>query len=312
MKINSTRIAAILVTLTALALITIGCSKEQNEAKKQLLEALAKQQQITSHTYGGNLSLNLGKLPIDAASQPYTSIILSALSQGDIQWNGTTDTAQNRREATLEFQASDGSSAFVIPVIQDDNALYVHVPLINTEDEYFVLPKPGLTDELGRLMLSTLTRIIEQMDAKWFELEANDSANRTYQIKIDESRWGDFLNHLRQALPNVLNEWQQAGVINASQANAIQNSLTPDESGGEPIRLTEGQDVYIRAIVQDHGYLSALDFSLSLDTKSSSGTTETYQLEFSHTWDHINEQVTFTRGIPETTVAWEEILKLIP
>jgi len=310
MKHNHSRIAATLVTFLILALLAAGCSREQKDAKKHLLEALAKQQEITSHTYQGRLSLDLGKLPIDAANQPYTSVILGALRQGEIEWNGITDTTQNRREATLEFQSSDGSSAFVIPVVQEADQLYIHIPLINTEDEYFVLPTPALTSRLGGLALSSLAKLLETIDAKWFDLTTDETAGDTYQVTIDKSRWPAFFDHLQQALPNMLSEWQEAGVITQTQADAIRDALSPGEES--KVRLHEVSDAYIRATVQDTGYLSSVDISLSFTVETAPGNEEACHIQFSHAWDHINEQVAFTQNIPETTVSWVEILKLIP
>mgnify|MGYP001274340553 CR=1 FL=1 len=312
MKRNYPRIAATLITLMVLALLAIGCSKEHEDAKSKLQEALAKQQQITSHTYEGRLSLNLGKLPIDAANQPYTSVIVDALRQGEIRWSGASDTTQNRREATLEFQSSEGSSAFVIPVVQNADSLYIHVPLINTEDEFFEIPTPAFTGKFGGLTLDSLAKLLDVMDAKWFELTKDESAGDTYQVRIDEGRWQTFTDHLQQALPDLLSQWQAAGVITKTQAAAIQETLSTTEDNPLQVHLPEGRDAYIRATLQDNGYLSAVEISLSLAVESSIGHEETYDIQFRHTWDHINEQVTFTRTIPESTVSWEEIMKLIP
>jgi len=98
-------------------------------------------------------------------------------------------------------------------------------------------------------------------------------------------------------------------VLSEKQAEAIQTFLSSSEA--DKVRLTEGRKASIRATVQDNGYLTALDMSLSITVDKVSGAAEVYEVRFSHAWDHINEEVAFTRPIPETTVSWEEILKLI-
>jgi len=299
-------LAAFIVTVTF-----AGCSKN-NGAKEDMMQALENQQQLTSQMYHGSLALDLGTLPLNPEDQPYTTVILNGLRQGKIEWSAVHDAKVQKRQAELRFTKSDGTAAFVVPVWQESGTLYVHVPFINLDDEFFTMPAPALVNRVGPVMLASLSALIETLDKSWFKTSREDGA-AAVRLTVTKDNWQAFLNKVNDVLPDILSSWKNEGILTDNAAQRFQDSwasLTAD--GDRRVRLAEGEDAYLEMKISEDGYISELIVICALEMESKPGTFERYAVEFRQQWDSKNEPVTYTMDTPDVTVSIDQLLKYIP
>jgi len=294
-------------------ILAAGCSDDGKAAKKQLLDAMDKQKQITSHRYHGTLDLDLGSLAIQTENQPYTAVILNAMRQGKISWNGAQDVTERMREAELQFATTDDSMTFTVPILQQTDQLYIHVPLINADGEYFAMTAPPQVEQIGPTSLSALASFISEMDNDWFTT-SHEADETSVRMTITKDNWLPFLRKVNEAMPNIVQEWQEANVITAQLAASIEEKWqTYATENATRIRLSEDQEAYIDAKIGKEGYMSSFEIRIVLEIESSgTGTFERYGIHLQHHWEQLDEPILLQELTPESTVPLEELLRFIP
>lgn len=311
MKFRRMRTAIFAIVITVLMLS--ACSRGER-SKEQLLDAIAQQAQASSYNIDGKLRLHLDALPFDVSDQPYTAVILGQLQQGEIAWSGVTDLEAVRSEATLQFTTADASSSFTMPILLDSGQLYIQVPVINMEGEYFVLPAPEAAKQLAKPLLASFAHLIEAMDSKWFQNAAIEGSESRVRLTIDDQNWEAFLAAVSKAMPDILTEWQSIGVLTSTQAATVSERWESfAETKGGNLRPANGRGFTLEATIDETGYIAMLTADITLVSEDTTMQNDSrYDAHLRVIWTQINEPAAFIRPIPENTVPIEEILKLIP
>ncbi|GFR37445.1 hypothetical protein PRECH8_07410 [Insulibacter thermoxylanivorax] len=278
------------------------------------MDAIAQQAQASSYNIDGKLRLRLDAMPFDVSDQPYTAVILGQLQQGEIAWSGVTDLDAVRSEATLQFTSADASSSFIMPILLDNEQLYIQVPVINMEGEYFVLPAPEAAKHLAKPLLASFAHLIEAMDSKWFQNVTIEGTDYRVKLTIDDQNWEAFLAAVSKAMPDILAEWQSIGILTSTQATAVAGRWASfAETKGGNLRPADDRGFTLEATIDEAGYIAMLTADITLVSKDGGTPTDSrYDANLRVIWTQINEPATFVRPIPEDTVPIEEILKLIP
>lgn len=301
-----------LIAVTLAALTASGCTSKDT-SQQQLLEALNRQADISSYTFNGKLALDLGQLPAAILDQPYTTTILDWLRQSDIAWSGSKDGSQRREEVELRFSSPDGSSEFTIPVIHAADMIYVHIPLINTDDEYFTIPAPSLTAQLQDAVMSAAAELIAAMEASWFSSAETATGGSNISVTITQDEWPAFLAIVDETLPKILSAWQETGLVTSEQAEWINKSWHElHAQDHDSLQLAEGQDASIHFALAPDGFISSFEAELRLASRGVGDTVSTNGFHIQHNWENIGRAPSFKRDIPNTTIPIEELLKLIP
>src|SRR5690606_31473818 len=214
----------------------------------------------------------------------------------------------------LRFTSSDGSSALAAPLIQDNDTLYFHVPLINMPDEYFTLTAPEYVERLEVAATKSWEEFLKPMNGKWFSSSKRDDGQTAIVMTINEQARLSFLLKMNEAFPKMIEAWRDSGILSNEQLTAIQQQwdkfATPENA--ERIQLTEGRPLLLETIIDDNGYITSIDMKIDLTITQSAGSTERYAVQLQHSWTNINEQPAFTRDIPTETVPFAELLQFIP
>lgn len=307
-----TKITVWIFTLFLSVALASGCTDAGKKAKDQMLDALSNQQQITSQTYSGSVRLDLGSLPIPTDDQPYTSVIFNALKNGKISWSGGQHKGDKRSEVEFRFLTSDSSTEFIVPIIMHSDKMYIHVPMINGDDEYFVMPRIAQAEKISTTALKSLSHIIEKMDKGWFS-STKSGDTQAIRMTITKDNWPSFLERVNEAMPHVLEEWQSAGIVTADQAQSVKGwwkNLADD--GDNRIRPIEDKDSFIEIKTDDQNHIITIKSDFAFEAETRPSTFEPYQFVFEHVWNSVNEDVSFTKDIPESTVSIDELLKFVP
>lgn len=302
-----------MILFITIAALTVSSCTSKDDSQERLLEAISRQADITTNTFRGSISLDLDQLPAAVQDQPYTSTILNWLRQGEIAWNGSRDSTQSRGEVDLRFTSSDGTSEFTIPVIHAGDTIYVHVPMINADDEYFAIPALSLSDKLHAAALTASSELFAAMDASWFSSEEAAEGGSRIRLTITREEWPNFLKTVDETLPKILAAWQESGIISSRQADWLSDSwseLTAQDQA--QLQLAEGKDAVINFALDQDGFISSVEAEINLTREDSAGAVRSYGFHIHHIWDNIGGAPPLMRDIPDTTVSIEELLKLIP
>ena len=301
----------IILAICLLILTTAGCMKD-HPGKRTLMDALAKFSDMTSSVNSGSLHIDVPSLPLDTTNQPYIEALLSSLKQGTITWQGVQDRVAERREADIRITTSDGSFTYSLPVIQHQDQIYIHIPIVNTEHEYFSIPVAGVIEDLNRTVRQSFMYFIEGMEAGWFTIEEQDDNSQLIELQISQSNWLPFLMKVNDAFPQIVKEFRESGFISEEQAIRAEEKWHELAEHRQHIQLSEGTAAYVRALVNEAGYVTELDAEMSLTAEFEPGQQETYGFHLHLTWEAIDEEPEFTKDIPELVIPFADLLKLVP
>lgn len=305
------RTFTLVLAISLLAAFAASCSKA-GPGKEHLLDALAKLDEVTTSEYGGTLELNLQTLRGDAGVESNSFELLQSLEQGTIAWQGVQDRKNARREADVRITTSDGSFTFTVPFIQVEDKIWIHIPVINLDGEYFSLPAAGLVEDINIAVQQAFIKFIDNMEAGWFTIETQDDAGQTITLSITEANWLPFLMKVNESFPQILEQFQASRLISDKQAAAARDHWQELAQQWHNIKLSEGTNAYVRAFVNDAGYITELEAEMSLTSQLQPGEPHNDHFRLRMTWDRINEQPTFAKGLPEHVVEFSELLKHLP
>lgn len=304
-KYRYTYIYVALMILLALTLL-VGCTSKKDDEphdddiqlKDELLMALNKD--MGTFHFAGEAKLWLDWPALTGQNlDPLTASMTSALTNGEIAWQGIADLNTSQLEVDLNVRPNEFPADIAVPIIVNNNKLYIQIPLLAAaDDEFLTFALDGKVS--GSPFTSLLRQVVTALDEAYFEaLPEDETPQTTIQVNITK----DNVEHIAAAfelhLPGFINEMEQNGLLSHEQAEQWRIQLA---NRSESLIHADELDApgHLSFTINEEGYVSAQSIAIFYANQS---------LEFQQSLTQINEAVTFTKPIPQHTRSIEEMME---
>lgn len=298
-----------LLLIFAIALIATGCT-DNKQLKQDLLQAAGKQEQIVNYRFQGSVELKADASLLSQAS-PVTATLFALLKDSKLEYKGVSSLDPSRMESDITV-TPNGGSAIKIPVIIKDSKLFFHVPPLNKQDEYMMLPvqpKPSSADPLknaGHLTAGLTKQLLDGIDPSWLTLSKEPAA------LPDGTAVKNITINLTQKNEQAFNDYLKAGVVpgltDVMKANGLSDEATLNAMTAslQSMKLRAPSSITLR--IDNEGFIREQTWSLVFVTGAS---TNENKIVWTQSLSDINKNPAFTQETPAKQKSLDELLKLV-
>jgi hypothetical protein len=325
-RVVSTVLFSIVIAL--IAIVTAACS-DGKKLKQEVQAALTKQQEAKNYRFSGKADMNFDAVWFTSGKNPLTAGLLSMVTQGKLTWSGTASTDPVQLEADIHLKPSGYEQSIELPMMIKDNKMYVHIPMINPADEYFVIDMDRLNTEnstnplspdslrnAGEASTDIVSHLVESIHPKWFKLSKtsdNDKKLRSIIIEVNENNIQELAAGFYDKFPVIAEELKSKGLISAEAAGQIKLRVDANkkETLDKTLRsITANKPGFISFTINEQGFITEkqidLTYSIETDTGAKTSTIRLYS-----SLDEINQKPSFTKPIPTNVKSFEDILNFL-
>ncbi|OXM86073.1 hypothetical protein [Paenibacillus rigui] len=313
---KKTRTGLIVATL-CLSMLTAGCT-DTAQLKQDMLQAAAKQEQVTSYRFNGSLQLKADATLL-GQSGPMALALFSLLKDSKLEYSGLTAMEPSRMESDLKVTPA-GGTAIEIPVLIKDSKLFFHMPPLNKPDEYMMLPiaaaksaasagsspaGPESLKNTGRVTSDLSKKLWEGVDPKWLTspketVQLSDgSPGKKITLNVNSKNEKAFNDYWSTAVPGLIDILKTNGLAGSANAEAWTNTL-------KQIKLKAPSAIDI--VIDNQGFIREQRWDLTFTSGSS---TNENKLLWTQSLTELNQAPSFTKETPAKQKSLEELLKLI-
>lgn len=320
--LKRTKMLIILPAALALFVTASGCTKEKNKAKEELIQALAKQTEMKAYSFSGSADLNI-RLPAAQGSNPLTQTLIGLFTQSRLEWSGAATYEPVRLEANVKSTPTGSTTPIELPIMIKDNKLYLHIPLLSKQDEYYAIDMAELAakngqaqanplsltnmNQLNQTVADALKLILADMDESWFnkpsETTLTDGTKaKFYKLEITEKNRKQIEEAIKAKLPQMIDLLANTGLLSQDQAA----SWKKNDAG-----FNLSSPGYFSANVDQTGFIREQSVNLTYSTSGSDGQAHSQAVNLQQSYNDINGAPKFTRETPQNPRNLADILKLI-
>lgn len=322
---KSTRHLLALTALLALSGTAVGCMDSNNsKSKTEIQQAFTKQAEMSSFSFAGAASLDLDSAPSSASSSanPIASGLAGMFTNGKLEWTGVTSTEPLRMDIDLKATPAGASTAMELPMIFKDNKLFLHIPLLNKNEEYFSIDLAELaalskqSNSLSPEGLKKLTKLssdvtglaLSEIPAKWFKkTEAvtlkDGSKGISIKMEITDKNKKELTEAVKKKLPEIADSLKANGVLKAEQADKLK------QTGSSSFSL-ESPGV-VSVAIDGSGFIREQQLQLQYTMLDGDGKEQKRKIDWNQSYNDINQPAKFTKEEPKQTRSLTDILKLL-
>lgn len=315
------RISSVVLSAATAAVLLAGCT-DTDKTKEQAQAALAKQAEMKQFAFSGQADVNLGiasSASNGASSNAALSSLTALFSKSKWTWTGSFAAEPLRMEADYKVSPGGSSQALSLPMIVKDNLLYLSIPYLNKEGEYFSfdMKRLGANGQQGTLPVEGLKNtntaasrvaslLIEDAESKWFKkakepITLKDGKEGTsLRLDITDKNREALSAKLKTRLPEIAGILQENGILTAQQAEKLKANLAQN------FEITGPGEVAV--VTDDTGFVREL--KIDLDFRSGSAPADRHIL-YGQAFDAINQTPPFTKDVPKDARSFDEVLKLL-
>ncbi|AFC32228.1 hypothetical protein PM3016_5532 [Paenibacillus mucilaginosus 3016] len=288
------------------ALLTASGCTDHELLKQELQQAAAKQEQIKTYRFSGHAELALDASLFEGML-PMTAALLSLFKDSRIEYKGAASLeAPIRMEADITVKPK-GADAIELPLLLQDNKLYIHIPALNPSGEYLLFPlqESEKLQNTGRLSALLSERLLQGVKPEWIE-EAEDTppadaASKRRIISVTKKNQQEVEAYLSSVLPALLEEMVKNGLGTPAQAQEWTSAAG---------RLQIQPPGSLALEISKDGYLEGQEGKLFLSTDAHPE--RQHGITWSYRTTEINQPVGFTREIPAKVKTAEDLMKGLP
>ncbi|MCM3267318.1 hypothetical protein [Paenibacillus elgii] len=295
--------------ISCTVLLTSACTDHQ-QVKQDLVQAVAKQEQIQSYRYAGEAELKLDA-SLFSGSQPVTAALLGLVKESKFEYSGLVSLADPvRMEASVKLTPKGAASPIELPFLLKDNKMYLQMPAITKADEYLMLPLDKQADKLkntGRLSASLIGKLLVGVNPNWLEPGSKDEKladgepAKRITLTVTDKNKQDTAKYFAAALPSVLNELMISGLSGTGQTEEWKKSL-------ERIKIEAPTTLSI--LIDNQGFIREQTGKLYFSVEG--GNDAKNSVEWTYKVQEINQTPAFTKEAPKQVKHAEDILRLLP
>ncbi|MBO9604948.1 MAG: hypothetical protein J7639_03310 [Paenibacillaceae bacterium] len=303
----------VLAAVLAVSLLA-GCRNGDGTAKQDVLSALGRQAEMNNYRFSGDAELKLGNLPQQNGLNAVTTSLMTMFLGGKLEWSGVTGDSPLRLEATVKSTPAGSSTALELPILFQDNKLYVNIPLLNKKDEYYVLGADQL-GSAGASALQSLPRIAadasrllaDAIDAKSFKeakeqvtLKDGTQAKRV-TLDITAKNKDAVSTAVSAKWPAFVDSLKSGGLLTNAQADQLKAEANVQLAAGDQLAATIDADGFIRELL----------VKVAFSTAQEGGTPQSREINLHAYYDQINRNPAFEKEVPKTTKPFDDVLKAL-
>lgn len=304
----------IALALTATAILATGCTGNKGESKEAFIQALAKQSEVKQYTYAGTADLDIGLTAPAATSKDATAGLISMFSKSKWSWTGATQENPYRMEGSYTLAAGDAS--FTFPLIYKDDLLYLSIPLLSKQDEYYSFdlkkqnaasPGTGLQG-VNSAVSGALTTIVTDFEEGWFKktkepVKLKDGTEATLlRVEITEKNRNAITEKAKQQLGAVIDKWSTQGLLPAQQATQLKGE------NAKRFALKAGE---LSVAVDASGFIREQTIKLDYSADGSETAEQQRHFYYSQAFDGINQAPEFKLDVPKNVKPFDDVMKML-
>jgi hypothetical protein len=323
-----TRSYIIFALLIVLVTAVVGCS-DGEQLQLDIQKALAKHTEMNTYRFSGSTDLSLERPEGDWSTNPMTARIASMITNGKLTWEGVASVNPVRMEMQLQIIPNGSTQPIEIPMLIQNNKMYVHIPAINQPEQYYEIDLEQLSEmsgaanslspqqlgNAGQLFSSLFHDIISAVNPKRFEDEASDeTAMKSILITLKQKHVEEAIGIWFNALPEIINQLSSAGYIQQETLESWQQKLSADHYKSWIDRsdaITLNQPLILRMKIDDQGFIRESHIYVDITMTAEDQTLKTWSADIVNRYDDINQNPPFTRPIPDNVKPFTDILKLL-
>lgn len=304
----------IALALTATAILSTGCTGNKGESKEAFLQALAKQSEVKQYTYSGTADLDIGLPAPAAASKEATAGLISMFSKSKWSWTGATQENPYRMEGS--YTLASGDASFTFPLIYKDDLLYLSIPLLSKQDEYysFDLKKQKAASTgaglqgVNTAVSGALTTIVTDFEEGWFKkskepVKLKDGTEATLlRVEITEKNRNAITEKAKQQLGAVIDNLSTQGLLSAEQATRLKGE------DAKRFALKAGE---LAVAVDASGFIREQTIKFDYSADGSDTAEQQRHFHYSQAFDGINQAPEFKLDTPKNVKPFDDVLKLL-
>lgn len=302
----------LLLTMSIILVLT-GCT-DNKQLKQDLLQAINKQQDVTSYRFQGSMELK-GDASLVGQADPLTGILFSFMRESTINFQGVSALEPARMETTLSV-TSKGGSPVTIPILIKDSKLYFQVPALNKPDEFMMLPIPskpassgGGADSLkntGQWSAALMQQLFKDVDPAW--LKPSKEAAKLADGTTGKSITLDINTKNEQAFADYMSKSVAPGFVEMVKTNGFAASASMDKwsTALEQVKIKAPSSITLT--VDSAGFIREQQWNLSFTAGNS---TNVNTINWTYHLSDINQNPAFTQDTPAKTKSLEDLLRLV-
>lgn len=310
------KFTVIITLLSTIGLALTGCT-DNTQVKQDLLQAVSKQEEIVNYRFQGSFELKADASLLGQAS-PVTATLFALLKDSKMEYKGVSSLEPSRMETSLTV-TPNGGSALTVPVIIKDSKLFFHMPPLNKQDEYMVLPiqtrlpaAPGGNSpddplkNTGHLTADLTKQLLNGIDPKWLVSSkdpvtlADGTPVKSITIEVNKKNEQAFNDYLKaNVVPGLMNTLKTNGLTNAATLDSVTASL-------QQLKLRVPSTINLR--IDNDGYIREQTWSLAFTTGTS---TNENKLVWTQTLSDLNKNPAFTQETPTKQKSLDELLRMV-
>jgi hypothetical protein len=317
-----------LIMLVVLATAVVGCGKGK-QLQLDVEQALAKHTEMNNYRFHGSADINLEQPEGGWSANPLTAGLINMMTNSKMSWEGVASVAPIRTELLLSLTPRSSSQAINIPMLIQDNKMYLHIPAINEPEQYYEINldelsemsgtnSPLSVDQLGntgQLFSSISQEIVSSIDPKRFDdVSVKDSDLQSIIIQLNQKHVEDAIDIWFTAAPKILSHLKEAGYIQTQMLESWQQHMTQDDHRSWLERSNEftlNQPISLLTRIDKDGYVRESHMTVDITKSDSQANAKTMSIDIVNRYDDINQNPAFTQPVPTNIKPFSDILKLM-
>lgn len=317
-----------LIILVLLAVAVVGCG-DGEQLQLDVQKALAKHTEMNNYRFSGSADLSLERPTADRSKNPLTAGILSMITNGQLTWEGVASVEPVRMELLLKLTPNSSNQPIDIPMLIQDNKMYLHIPAINDAEQYYEIDldqlsklsgadNPLSSEQLagaGQLFSSIFTDIISAVNPKRFEEIDNDDAGlRSINISLEQKHVKEAIDIWFTALPGIINQLSVAGYIQAQTLEDWEQKLSQTNHHSWVERsdeITLKQPLTLLTVIDEEGFVRESRMKVNITAAGEDEAVKTWSVDVVNRYDDINQNAPFTQPIPNNIKPFTDILEFM-
>ncbi|MEX2414670.1 MAG: hypothetical protein WD424_00885 [Paenibacillaceae bacterium] len=321
-----TRTYILLIMLVLLATAVVGCG-DREQLQVDVLKALAKHTEMNTYRFSGSADLSLERPAADWSSNPLTAGMLTMITNGRLTWEGVASVEPVRMELLLKLTPHSSNQPIDIPMLIQDNKMYVHIPAINEAEQYYEIDldqlselsgadNPLSSEQLGgagQLFSSIFHDIISAVNPKRFEEIKNTEAGlRLINITLKQKHIEEVIDIWFSALPGIINQLSVAGYIQPQTLEAWEQKLSQTNHHTwieRSDKITLNQPLTLLTKLDEEGFVRESHMKVDITAIGEDKAAKTWSVDVVNRYDDINQNPPFTQPVPKNIKPFTDILE---
>lgn len=320
---------SILLAVMILLTTTLAACGDGEQLQSDVQQALAKHTEMRTYRFSGSADLNIERPAAEWNSNPLTADLINILMNGQLTWEGIASVDPVRLELLLKLKPEGSAEPFEVPLLIHDNKMYIHIPSVNSADQYYEIDLQELSDttgqenalspqqlgSAGQLFSTMFHDIVSAVNPKRFNEEdiSKDSGIRIISVTLNRKQVRELIDIWFDALPEIIDQLNLAGYLKPQTAESWKQK-TDEQSRKYWLEQSDDIDfkhpLSLSMKIDEQGYLRETKMSMDI-TVTKDKLMKHWKADVMNRYEDINQNPPFTRPVPDNVKPFSDILKLL-